>query len=75
MMLSYAQNSQYNLAAIKSGFKAAFRSHLKIFNPLTNNTKIAVTMTTAKKSQLCLFCNYNGGKRPKEIGKQNTFPI
>jgi len=75
MMLSYTQNGQYSLATIKSGFKTTFESHLKMFNPLTNNTKIAVTTTTAKESQPCLFCNYNGGKRPKEIGKQNTFPI
>ena len=75
MMLSYAQDSQYSLAAIKSGFKAAFRSHLKMFNLLTNNTRVVVTMTTAKELQPCLFYNYNGGKRLKDISKQSTFPI
>ena len=75
MMLSYAQDGQYSLTAIESGFEAAFGSHLKMFNPLTNDTRVAVTTTTAKESQPCLFCNYNGGKRPKEIGEQSTFPI
>ena len=46
-----------------------------MFNPLTNNTRVIVIMTTAKESQFYLFCNYNKGKRPKEIGKQSTFLI
>ncbi|XTI85756.1 patatin [Cenococcum geophilum] len=46
-----------SLTAIESGFKAAFRSHLKMFNPLINNTRVIPY----------LFCNYNRGKRPKEI--------
>ncbi|XTI96173.1 hypothetical protein V2W45_1475017 [Cenococcum geophilum] len=50
--------SQYSLTAIELGFKAAFKSHLKMFNPLINNTRVIP----------CLFCNYNKGKRPKEIG-------
>ena len=69
MMLSYAQDGQYSLTAIELGFKAAFRFYLKIFNPLTNNTRVVVITTTAKESQPYLFCNYNGGKRPKEISK------
>jgi len=48
-MLSYAQDSQYSLTAIKSGFKAAFRSYLKIFNPLTNDTRVVVTTTITKE--------------------------
>ena len=48
-MLSYAQDGQYSLTAIELGFKAAFRSYLKMFNPLTNNTKVVVTTTTAKE--------------------------
>ena len=74
-MLSYAQNSQYSLAAIKSGFKAAFKSYLKMFNPLTNNTRVTVITTTTKELQPCLFCNYNRDKQPKNINKQSTFPI
>ena len=68
-MLSYAQDGQYSLTAIELGFNAAFRSYLKIFNLLINNTRVIVTTTTAKELQLCLFCNYNRGKQPKEIGK------
>ena len=68
-MLNYAQDSQYSLTAIELGFEAAFRSYLKMFNPLTNDTRVVVITTTAKESQSCLFCNYNRGKRPKEINK------
>jgi hypothetical protein len=69
MILSYTQNGQYSLTAIKSGFKAAFKSHLKMFNPLTNNTRVIVTTITAKELQPYLFCNYNRGKQLKEISK------
>ena len=61
-MLSYAQNGQYSLTAIELGFKATFRFYLKIFNPLINDTRVAVITITAKKSQPYLFYNYNGGK-------------
>ena len=74
-MLSYAQDGQYSLTAIKLGFNTAFGSYLKIFNPLINNTRVIVITTTAKELQPYLFCNYNRGKRPKEISKQSTFPI
>ncbi|OCK88851.1 uncharacterized protein K441DRAFT_586579, partial [Cenococcum geophilum 1.58] len=59
----------YSLTAIKLGFKAAFRSNLKIFNLLINNTRVVVIMTTTKELQPYLFCNYNRGKRPKKISK------
>ena len=62
MMLSYAQNGQYSLTAIKLGFKAAFKFYLKMFNLPINNTRVVVTIIIAKESQLYLFCNYNGGK-------------
>jgi len=74
-MLGYAQDGQYSLTAIELGFKAAFRSYLKMFNPLTNNTRVVITMTTAKELQPCLFYNYNRGKQPKDISKQSTFLI
>ena len=60
-MLNYAQDSQYSLTAIKLGFKAAFRSHLKMFNLLRDNTKVAVTITTAQLAIPCLLSNYNKG--------------
>ena len=48
-MLSYAQNGQYSLTTIELGFEATFKSYLKMFNPLTNDTKVIVTITTAKE--------------------------
>jgi hypothetical protein len=69
MILSYTKNSQYSPTAIKLGFKATFRSHLKIFNSLINDTRVVVIITTAKELQSYLFYNYNKGKRLKEINK------
>lgn len=39
-----------------------------MFNPLRNNTKVAVTTTTTTDSVPCLFTNYNGRLRPAGVG-------
>ena len=39
-----------------------------MFNPLTNDTKVAVTTTSANHAYTRLFTNYNGRKRPDNVG-------
>ncbi|KAJ5035237.1 acyl transferase/acyl hydrolase/lysophospholipase [Bipolaris maydis] len=68
LIMGYVQDGQYSLAAIQDAFRKAFNSPLQMFNPLKNDTKVAVTTTTVKDSLPWLFTNYNGGKRSNNIG-------
>ncbi|CAI6336998.1 unnamed protein product [Periconia digitata] len=68
MMLAYIKDGKYSLSAIQDAFKATFKSEIKMFNPLQNDTKVAVTTTTVNESTPKLFTNYNGGRRPAELG-------
>ncbi|PVH95425.1 FabD/lysophospholipase-like protein [Periconia macrospinosa] len=68
IMLAYIEDGKYSLSAIQDAFKASFGSEIKMFNPLRNDTKVAVTTTTVKESTPALFTNYNGGKRSSESG-------
>ena len=40
-----------------------------MFNPLYNNTKVAVTTTTTNNLLLRLFTNYNSRRRANNIGR------
>jgi hypothetical protein len=69
-IMSYLRDCRYSSLAIEESFQSAFEDedNTSLFNPLTNDTKIAITTTTAKESAPCIFSNYNGGTRPKELG-------
>ncbi|KAK3708056.1 hypothetical protein LTR37_011749 [Vermiconidia calcicola] len=68
LAMSYFRDGQYSSLAIEESFQSVFGDDMKMFNPLCNNTKVAVTTTTAKDARPCLFSNYNGGIRPPSIG-------
>jgi len=67
-VLSYFEDCQYSSAALEAAFHTAFGAQLKMFNPLSSDTKVAVTSTTAGETLPCLFSNYNGGHRPRDTG-------
>jgi hypothetical protein len=69
LAMSYLRDCQYSSLAIEDAFRSSFGNELKMFNPLSNDTKVAVTTTTAKETAPCLFTNYNGSSRSSEIGK------
>jgi hypothetical protein len=68
--ISYLRDCRYSSLAIEESFQSAFedKKDISLFNPLTNDTKIAITTTTAKESAACIFSNYNGRSRPRELG-------
>ena len=73
---AYLRDYQYSSSPIEEAFKTAFGKEMKMFNALDNDTKVAVTTTTAKKTRTCLFSNYNGGIRSGEMGmKYNRSPL
>lgn len=68
LLLSYLEDGQYSVTAIQEAFRTTLETEIQMFNPLRNDTKVAVTTTTANDSTPGLFTNYNGGKRPIELG-------
>jgi hypothetical protein len=68
MLVAYVQDGQYSLAAVRGAFQKTLNSPLQMFNPLQNDTKVAVTTTAVKDSLPWLFTNYNAGKRPGSSG-------
>ena len=70
LVISYLRDCRYSSLAIEESFQSAFedKKEVSLFNPLANDTKIAITTTTAKESAACIFSKYNGGSRPKELG-------
>lgn len=69
LVVAYVEDGQYSLSAVQEAFRKTFNSPLQMFNPLRNDTKVAVTTTAVDDSLPWLFTNYNGGKRPSNIGK------
>lgn len=71
LITSYLRDGKYSSVTIEESFKSTFKDdeEINLFNPLNNDTKIAITTTTAKESAACIFSNYNGGHRPKELGR------
>lgn len=69
---SYFYDCQYSAQAIEEAFQNALGRQLKMFNPINNDTKVAVTTTTAKDAKSCIFANYNGGKRSGNRGIENS---
>ncbi|KAM0714195.1 hypothetical protein Q7P37_009982 [Cladosporium fusiforme] len=70
LVISYLRDCRYSSLAIEESFQSTFedQKEVSLFNPLTNDTKVAITTTTAKESAACIFSNYNGGVWPKELG-------
>ncbi|KAL9078313.1 MAG: hypothetical protein Q9157_002776 [Trypethelium eluteriae] len=69
LVLSYLNDCRYSSEAIEKAFYASFGTSPTMFNPLRRDTKVAVTTTTARDVVPCIFSNYNGTERPKQIGK------
>ena len=69
LVIAYVRDGQYSLAAVQEAFQKTLNSPLQMFNPLRNDTKVAVTTTSVKDSNALLFTNYNAGKRPESLGK------
>ena len=68
LISALVRDYQYDLSAIESAFQQSLGISPKIFNPLKNDTKVAVTTTTARLTIPCLMSNYNGGQRSRECG-------
>ncbi|KAF3031541.1 hypothetical protein E8E12_002306, partial [Didymella heteroderae] len=67
LVIAYVRDGQYSLAAVQEAFQKTLNSPLQMFNPLRNDTKVAVTTTSVKDSNALLFTNYNAGKRPESL--------
>ena len=63
LLVAYIEDGQYSLVPVQEAFKKTFNTSLQMFNPLRNDTKVAVTTTDVDDSLPWLFTNYNGGKR------------
>ena len=68
LFVAYLADCRYKSEHIEDALHCTFGGNMSLFNPLRNDTKVAVTTTTAKESLPCLFTNYNGGRRPKSLG-------
>ncbi|KAF2199844.1 FabD/lysophospholipase-like protein, partial [Delitschia confertaspora ATCC 74209] len=60
---AYVRDHRYDSAAIENAFRVEGRAYPRMFNPLQNDTKVAVTTTTARHNIPCVLSNYNGGQR------------
>ena len=65
---SYLRDVQYSSTIIEEAFTSDEGQDIPMFNPLSSDTKVAVTTTTAKNPRPRLMTNYNGGIRPKDLG-------
>ena len=69
LIVSYLADCRYKTSSIEKAFDAAVGSKVKLFNPLSTDLKVAITATTTKDNQPCIFTNYNGhGDRPTGSG-------
>nr|OQO23711.1 hypothetical protein B0A51_10919 [Rachicladosporium sp. CCFEE 5018] len=66
LFVSYLRDCQYNSSAIEESFQSAFGKDVQLFNPLPDDTKVAITTTTAKDTSTCIFSNYNDPERPSD---------
>jgi hypothetical protein len=68
LLLLALDKSRYSSAAIKAAFEANFGPVPKMFNPLATDTKVAVITTPIASKDTSVVCNYNGIRRPEDIG-------
>jgi len=66
---SYLRDGQYSSSEIERAFRTDSGEDISMFNPLSNDTKVAVTATTAKNPRACLLTNYNRGFRSDDNGQ------
>ncbi|KAI9715117.1 MAG: hypothetical protein M1828_001052 [Chrysothrix sp. TS-e1954] len=64
-VMSYLADCRYDSGGIEDAINETFGDDILMFNPLSNDTKVAITATTARDSSPCLFTNYNGRRRPR----------
>ena len=69
LFIAYVADCKYSSNRIEEALRNSFGDELTLFNPLSNDAKVAVTSTTVCKSLPCLFSNYNGGSRPRDAGR------
>jgi hypothetical protein len=69
LLVAYVEDGRYSVGAVQEAFKETFDTSLQMFNPLRNDTKVAVTTTDVQDALPWLFTNYNGGKR-SGLGQQ-----
>lgn len=67
-IISYLRDCQYSSTVIRDSFQNTLGNEIGMFNPLTTDTKVAITTTSAKETAACIFSNYNGNDRPKTLG-------
>jgi hypothetical protein len=75
LLSAYIEDGQYSLAAIQEAFRTALNGPMQMFNPLKNDTKVAVTTTAVDNSSPWLFTNYNGGKRQGSLGTSHFLDV
>ncbi|KAF1840101.1 FabD/lysophospholipase-like protein [Cucurbitaria berberidis CBS 394.84] len=68
LLVAYLEDGQYSLTAVQEAFRITLDSPIQMFNPLRNDTKVAVTTTAVHDCLPWLFTNYNGGMRPDDLG-------
>jgi hypothetical protein len=61
LVIALIRDWKHSSAAIEEAFKSSTNTDVKLFNPLVNDTKVAITTstTTASKPEPCIFSNYN----------------
>lgn len=64
---AWLNDHRYNLSPIERAFHSD--SFAKMFNPLQNDTKVAVTATSVRSNFPCIIGNYNGGPRSDDNSK------
>jgi hypothetical protein len=68
------QDHRYSLSPVERAFVSAIGPTEKMFNPLQNDTKVAVMSTSVKANTPCVISNYNGGPRPEDSSKFSFCP-
>ena len=69
---SYWRDGRYSCTAIDDVFNTPTSCHAKMFNPLGNNAKVAVTTVDVKTSHPYLLTNYNGASTLDDVGTHKT---
>ena len=69
LALSYLRDCQYSSSPIVDAFASSMDNDELMFNPLSSDTKVAVTTTSVRGSRPYLISNYNGERREGTKGK------
>lgn len=63
LIMSYIADCRYDAREIEGALQQAFGPGTPMFNPVTSDTKVAITSTRASDALPCIFANYNVGER------------